>query len=102
MSARFTIVYWRDIPAHLVGKKGRERIKVPLSERFLQAIDRAAMRSGRGSSDDYLADWRREHRDCGGDLRQAMEAEAVRLEMAFTDEGLKALVKANGLQQPKG
>ena len=100
MSARFTVVYWRDIPAHIVGKKGRERFKVPLSERFLHAIDRAAMRSDRGRSDDYLADWRREHKEYDGDLQQAMEAEATRLETAFTDEGLQALVKAKGLQQP--
>ena len=99
MSARFTIVYWRDIPAHLIGKKGRERIKIPLSVRFLHAIDRAAMRAGRGSSDDYLADWRREQKDCEGDLQQAMEAEAARLEAVFTDEELKALVKAKGLQE---
>ena len=100
MSARFTVVYWRDIPAHIVGKKGRERLKVPLNERFLHAIDRAAMRAGRGSSDDYLADWRREHKDCDGDLQQAMEVEATRLETAFTDEELRVLVKAKGRQQP--
>ncbi len=99
MSVRFTVVYWRDIPAHIVGKKGRERLKVPLSERFLHAIDRAAMRAGRGSSNDYLADWRREHKDCDGDLQQAMEAEAARLEAAFTEEELKLLVKAKGLQE---
>ena len=49
-------------------KQGRETAKVPLSQRFQEAVDRAAMRAGRGSSDAYLADWKRsEPRECGDD-----------------------------------
>ena len=42
-----TIVYWRDIPAQVIVGKGRRGVKVkPLTERFEQAIDRAAMKIG--------------------------------------------------------
>ena len=49
-----TIVYWRDIPAQVIVGKGRRGTKRPLAERFEQAIDRAAMKSGMAGTDDYL------------------------------------------------
>ena len=57
--ASLTIISWRDIPAQVVVKRGRETAKVQLSARFQEAVDRAAMRAGKGSSDAYLADWKR-------------------------------------------
>jgi hypothetical protein len=35
-------VYWRDIPSQVIAKKGRSKSKVQLSQRFQEAIDRAA------------------------------------------------------------
>ena len=57
-------VYWRDIPAQVIGREGRRNVKKQLAPRFADAIDRAAMRAGRGSSDAYLSDWRRENYAC--------------------------------------
>ncbi|MDC1501210.1 virulence factor, partial [Octadecabacter sp.] len=57
--ANVTIVYWRDIPAQVIVGKGRRAVKIQLTERFEQAIDRAAMKSGAAGTDDYLADWRK-------------------------------------------
>jgi len=57
--AMVTVVYWRDMPAQVIVKAGRKNAKRQLSERFEQAIDRAAMKSGAASSDAYLEDWRR-------------------------------------------
>ena len=37
------VVYWRDIPAQVIVKAGRKSAKRQLTERFEQAIDRAAM-----------------------------------------------------------
>jgi hypothetical protein len=54
-----TVISWRDIPAQVIVKRGREAAKVQLSQRFQEAVDRAAMRAGKGSSDAYLADWKR-------------------------------------------
>ena len=47
--------YWRDIPSQVIAKKGRTASKVRLGQRFQEAIDRAAMRAGKGSSDAYLS-----------------------------------------------
>ena len=57
--ADVTIVYWRDIPAQVIVGKGRRGTKVQLSERFEQAIDRAAMKVGAKDADAYLAEWRK-------------------------------------------
>jgi len=94
--AKLITVYWRDIPAQVIVKKGRESAKVQLSQRFQVAIDRAAMRAGKGSSDKYLEDWRRVPKTCGGALQEEAKAEAERLELAFDDALLEKMVKAGG------
>ena len=96
--ADLTIISWRDIPAQVVVKRGRETAKVQLSARFQEAVDRAAMRAGKGTSDAYLADWKRsEARACGEDLQAEAAAEAARIEAAFTDSALEALIRSKGL-----
>ena len=57
--ALVTIVYWRDIPAQVIVGKGRTAAKLPLPERFEQAIDRCAMKIGARDTDAYLAEWRK-------------------------------------------
>ncbi len=98
--ASLIVISWRDIPAQVVVKRGRETAKVQLSHRFQEAVDRAAMRAGKGSSDAYLADWQRNARPCGDDLQAEAQAEAARLEAQFTDEDLERLIRAKGLAAP--
>jgi hypothetical protein len=100
---KLIVVYWRDIPAQVIAKRGRTSAKVQLSQRFQEAIDRAAMRAGKGSSDAYLSDWRRSPpQSCGGDLEGAARAEAARLEGAYTGVELERMVKAGGLRAEDG
>lgn len=92
-----TIVYWRDIPAQVIVGKGRRGTKVPLSERFEQAIDRAAMKSGAAGTDDYLAEWRKAAPvTIEGDAAEVAQAEADRLEAEFDTARLKLLIENNG------
>ncbi|MBI3899274.1 MAG: virulence factor [Gammaproteobacteria bacterium] len=98
--AKLILISWRDIPAQVVVKQGRDTAKVQLSHRFQEAIDRAAMRAGRGSSDAYLADWKRaEPRECGADLQAEANAEAARIEAAYTDADLDRLIRSKGLNE---
>ncbi len=95
--AQITIVYWRDIPAQVIAKRGRQSAKHVLSERFEKSIDRAAMRAGARDSDAYLADWRRgDPLPCGDDLDSEATAAARRLEDAYSDDKLAALVASGG------
>jgi hypothetical protein len=97
---KMSIISWRDIPSQVIVKRGREASKTLLSGRFQKAIDRAAMRAGRGSSDAYLADWKRsEGRECGDDIAAEAAREAERLEAAYDDARLEALIRAHGVDE---
>ena len=82
-----------------MSRKGRETSKILLSERFQDAIDRAAMRAGKGSSDAYMSEWRRDAVPCDDDdLEAVVKARADELEAGFSDEDLLALVRAKGIK----
>lgn len=91
-----TVVWWRDIPAQVIVGRGRGAVKVPLPERFEQAIDRCAMKVGARDSDAYLAEWRRAPPyEVAGDPAGVARLEAARLEAEHDEARLRALV-ANG------
>ena len=95
--AQLIIVYWRDIPAQVIVKAGRQNAKRQLGERFEKAIDRAAMRADLKDTDSYLAEWRRaEPVACGEDLEAEAEAAARRLEDDYPADRLRDLVSAGG------
>jgi Virulence factor len=95
--AQLIVVYWRDIPAQVIVKQGRNSAKRQLAERFEKAIDRAAMRAKLRDTDSYLAEWRRaDPVDCGGDLEAEAAAAAERLEAEYDDARLQRLVENGG------
>jgi len=92
-----TIVCWRDIPAQVIVGKGRRGAKVQLSERFEQAIDRAAMKVGADGTDAYLAEWRKIALDpVDGEPSDLAASEAARLEAEYDTERLKTLIGNDG------
>ena len=94
-----TIVYWRDIPAQVIVGRGRRAAKLPLPERFEQAIDRAAMKSGARDTDAYLAQWRRGESfesEAAGSDREVARREAARLEAQYDQEKLRARIDNGG------
>ena len=98
--ANLIITYWRDIPSQISVKIGRKEEKRMLDNRFMEAIDMAAMRDGATATDDYLADWRRgEPVAVGDDLAAEADAAKARFESDFTQERVKALI-ANGGRNP--
>ena len=94
---KMTVIWWRDIPAQVTARDGRRQSKIVLHPRFQVAIDKAAEKAGRKSMDDYIAEWRKEQRDCGDDLEQAANDEAARLEAGYTKERLAKLVASGGV-----
>jgi hypothetical protein len=97
--ATLTIVYWRDIPAQVIAKAGRQSAKRVLPERFETAIDRAAMRAGLRDTDSYLGEWRRaDPVPCGEDLEAAAQAEAERIEKDYDEDRVHRLVLNGGLE----
>lgn len=92
------VMYWRDIPSMVTIKRGRDKGKAMLADRFQEAIDRAAMRAGKGSSDLYIDEWRSDTSsyETNLSLEQAAAIEVQQLEALFDDVLLKKLVKNNG------
>ncbi|TCS65591.1 virulence factor [Primorskyibacter sedentarius] len=92
-----TIVYWRDIPAQVIVGKGRRGAKAQLPERFEQAIDRAAMKSGAAGTDDYLAEWRKAAPyTVDGSSEEVLAAEVARLDAEYDRDRIKQLIDNNG------
>ncbi len=93
-----TLIFWRDIPSQVIVQRGRIREKAMLSQRFQEAIDRAAMRAGKGSSDAYLSEWVRKAStvDTDADLGALVAEEAGRLEAGISDELLLQLIRNKG------
>lgn len=94
---KYQIIYWRDIPAQVRARVGRQRISQPLSQRFQIAIDEAAMESGLTGSDAYLEEWR------NGDWQEDDSAPEIMissliagLESDYPRERLRKIVKAGG------
>ena len=97
--ASISAVYWRDIPAQVVVREGRRSAKRQLADRFQEAIDEAAMRSGAHGTDAYLEAWRKSDPEpCGDDLEAAADAAQARFETECDEARLDRLVAAGGTE----
>jgi hypothetical protein len=102
LMASLVITYWRDIPSQVVAKAGRTSEKHMLSDRFQEAIDMAAMRSGAAGTDDYLNEWRRgEPAECSDDLAAEVGKAAAAIEAGYDRERLKGLIANGGHATPR-
>ncbi len=96
-----TVIYWRDIPAQVTARSGREKATIELPRRFQAAIDRAAKVAGKEKYDDYIGEWRRETTACTEDLQASVNAEAARLSDLFPRDQLVELVDNGGINPAK-
>ncbi len=95
--ADLIVVYWRDIPAQIIVRKGRASAKRELPLRFTEAIDMAAMRSGAAGTDDYLAEWRKaDPVPVSDDLETEADKAASAIDAEWTRERLTEIAKAGG------
>jgi hypothetical protein len=97
--AELTVIRWRDIPMQLVARAddGASARRL-LPERFQEAVDAAAMVAGLIGSDDYTEQMRMDRSPCGDDLDAEVQAAADRLEAEWTDELLRAAIRAGGIK----
>lgn len=95
--ADLIIVYWRDIPAQVIVRKGRQNARRELPLRFTEAIDMCAMRVGASDTDAYLAEWRKgDPVPVSDDLEAEADKALAEIEARYDRERLVALVKAEG------
>jgi hypothetical protein len=90
-------VFWRDIPAQVKARQGRERAARGLDPRFQEAVDAAAMRAGLADTDNYLAEWRTSTwEERPGSPEQAADQHAAEIEAEYSAERLRLLVDNGG------
>jgi hypothetical protein len=95
--AELTVIFWRDIPAQVIARAGRNSAKAQLAARFTEAVDSAAMRAGLFNSDDYLSEWRRgAPSPCADDLDAAVADAVAALDRDYPPARLKALIDNGG------
>ena len=92
----FTVVCWRDIPAQLIEGKGRKSLKVKLSDKFEQAIDRCAMKIGAKESEKYLAEWRKVQMSFQENNSEGLHGEARKIEKFYDNKKLSDLIENSG------
>ena len=90
-------ILWRDIPAQVTARSGRQKMAVELSGRFQTAIDRAAMVAGKDKYDEYIEEWRRTSTPCGEDVEAEARAAVARIEREFPIERLLRIAAEGGL-----
>lgn len=95
--AQLITIFWRDIPTQVNASMGRDKHQVPLKPRFMQAVDRAAMKADLTEATAYIGEMRRVSAPLiGDDLVAAAEAEAERLDAAFPLDVLNTFVATGG------
>jgi len=100
MTITYQIVYWRDIPAQIRLRSPQGRISRPLSPRFQEAIDAAAMRAQATSTDDYLEEWRTgDSQSREGEAQLVADSVADEIEAAYPRERLLALAANGGFEK---
>jgi hypothetical protein len=92
-------ILWRDIPAQVNAQAGRERHQVVLSAKFQRAIDRAKRKAHIYTADEDVSQWRRVSISLGGNLKEAAQREADRIESEYTRHRLGVLAFAGGFER---
>jgi len=95
-----SIIWWRDIPTQIMAGKGRRAIKHQLDERFVVAVDRAAMIGGATDTDEYLKEWRKSSIELDADdIGKAVEKLAEEMEAAYPGSRLAELARNGGREE---
>ena len=93
--ASYQILYWADIPVQVKAWVGRSRCSTPLSERFTEAVDAAAMAAGLTGSDAYTEQYRwSEPQEREGSPEEVAAAVAAELEAQHPEINWRATAQA--------
>ncbi len=92
--AKYSILYWQDIPSLVEAKDENGVHKLQLDRKFQELIDAVAMRKGLAGTDAYLEQWRRGRRVAReGSAEEVATAVKAELEAEFRTIRAAALGK---------
>ena len=82
--AKYSVLYWQDIPSVVEAKDENGVHKLELDRKFQELIDAVAMRKGLAGTDAYLEEWRRGKRVArDGSAEEVASAVKAELEAEF-------------------
>ena len=97
--AQKIIVYWRDIPAQILVRKGRKSARREMPGIFMETIDACAMRIGAKDSEAYMAEWRRaDPVEVSDDLEAEADSALEEMVAAYPRDRLKTLLASGGTE----
>jgi hypothetical protein len=96
------VIMWRDIPAQVNGRSGRDRHQVMLAAKFQRAIDRAKRKAGIVTAQEDVAQWRRVSAPCAGDPATEAANTARRLNDEYSVERLGKIAFNGGFDPQEG
>jgi 5-methyltetrahydrofolate--homocysteine methyltransferase len=83
--AKFSVLYWQDIPSEVKAWDDFEEIKISLPSRFAERIDASAQKQGHIRADAYMAHLRwGDEQERPGTVREVAEAVRQELEAKFS------------------
>ena len=92
--AKYSILYWQDIPSLVEARDENGVHKLELDQKFQVLIDAVAMRKGLAGTDTYLEEWRRGKRlSREGTAEEVASAVKAELEAGFSEIKAAALDK---------
>src|SRR5688500_1929178 len=93
--ATYQILYWHDIPLPVRLRGADGRVRVPLPDRFQEAMDLAAMEAGLIGADDYTSQLRwSAAEERAGESREVAEAVAAELDARYAKIDWRATAEA--------
>lgn len=84
------ILYWHHIPTQVKATDDDKEVRIPLSDRFMAAVDQAAMHNNLVGTDAYLAGWRwgkPQHYD--GDAAAAAQTTVAQIEQRYEGRAIR-------------
>ena len=84
--AKYTILYWQEIPSLVEATDDDGTHKIQLSQRFQALIDNVAMKRELAGTDAYLEEWNRgEIQERDGTAEEVVKTVSDELEAQFND-----------------
>jgi hypothetical protein len=103
MKVEYQIIYWRDIPAQLRLRRGRQRLSHPLPPQFQQTVYRAAYRAKAITGEGFEEGWRpgpwvEMELEVGLELEEVAAAVAEALVAEYDEGRLNGLALGEGVE----
>lgn len=96
--ARYQILYWHGIPTQVRARENRQRVSKELPERFMEAVDKAAMASKRVDGESYTDGFQwSEWQERDGAVEDVVAAVVAELDAQYPEIDYRAV--ANRLKE---